>query len=494
MNHLPSLLVNPKYKSYLERYLPVVCILVIFFCYNSFILNKELESDDSLLKTEKGKKADISETSKEKVFKNIFHSKEGDFFRLDIEVLTSNEMTLTFSVVSIFGDEKEVGEIRIVEDTLVHKDLVFGTDDIYTDLIVREKKSPDSSSFYKNEAYIESLALSPLSVKTEDEARALQPIRFEQERPILLLPRFFNEGIKQDALSKSNSAISEVFQSSHDYLSSIELDLLVIGNGGNGRYEISLSEYDVEKKQRGKQLEKKSFSSGMLNRYPKENGAYVLSLPIILKKDSWYIVSITNTHVEVDKKNFLYASNVQVDSHKARVGNNYFRLRFGDFSKTESGERLLFGSKLEDLGNRLLYTYSLSETSLDFINIFESSRHVVYNEESKAVEGRGEVGNFYTYQIHTVFPFSFLKIDARQRGDVKGRVRMEYSFDNKVWVEIDADQRERDVISFVKKIDAVGKVSTVYIRVSYGQQEDRPTKSFGLSKLSVIASLPISKN
>lgn len=149
---------------------------------------------------------------------------------------------------------------------------------------------------------------------------------------------------------------------------------------------------------------------------------------------------------------------------------------------------ILDGAKLEDMGERYLYSYALKNDETDLFNLFSASEDIFYNPGKKMVMGYQRRNSFFVYKFDTVYPFDRFVLHAVQAGSKKNEIRLEYSFDNVDWREIPLEKKKD---SWQSSFAVVGnnKTSVLYIRTSYGGKE-KNSGSFGLQELSVSASLP----
>jgi hypothetical protein len=168
-------------------------------------------------------------------------------------------------------------------------------------------------------------------------------------------------------------------------------------------------------------------------------------------------------------------------------GENTAALVLGRYVYVE-GSAILSGAKVEDFGDKILYSYSLSGKENDFFDLFDTEGSVKFNTNEKIIAGRRQNHTSFTYRFFTAYPFEKFVLATRQAGNNEKEVKLEYSFDNMFWREVPVTLSDSEPPEFLLALSGVGNQREIYVRVSY-DGEDKKTGTFGLDQLSVHAQL-----
>jgi len=286
-----------------------------------------------------------------------------------------------------------------------------------------------------------------------------------------------------DALQEKESKIEYFFQAESDYVLFLNLNLNRIGTGGEGEYEIELKSTE---KDASKAIYKTTFDIKDLDLYLQEDDYHRFEVLSDIKKGVNYRIKISNKNAKTDNSNYL-----QIGSMFGKEKNSphsFASFTGVEFSRSESGEKILANSRLEDLGRMYSYSYENSGYVTDFFDIYESVGDVKYDWGKGLVVNKEKIGNFMTYKIDTIKPFKRMRFIAEQYDKEKDEILIQYSYDNEKWSEMDYSQKRDDSQQFDYYIkDNKDEKSIIYIRVSYNGKENKLSRTFGLKKIKIDA-------
>jgi hypothetical protein len=159
------------------------------------------------------------------------------------------------------------------------------------------------------------------------------------------------------------------------------------------------------------------------------------------------------------------------------------------FDEGDEKNKLLLGSYIEDMGPYLQYTYKTEGTVADFLNVSDRSESISFSKKDTRVLGDAKVGEYFVYTIDTLTPFAEILLRAQQFGNYEKQIAMEYSFDQKEWMQIPFTQSEDEPQNFFLRFETKKKDQTsFFVRVRYAGKEDSKRK-FGLDTLYIKAKI-----
>lgn len=470
------------------RYIIVAAVFLLAIFYSQLIPEVPEIKKNKLVSYQsewKNEKADIGGKEKEKIYKEIFRSKGGDYYRLILKARTTKDEKINLKIRSILGDEKEIGDLYLSEeDEWRNFELVFKTDNQYRDLIISKNSGIyEDDQFEGAKIFISSVEIHPLEIKNDIEAEKLRPTvfggaKFRKE----FLPDKF-----QKNKSLENFIAGKDFEATGNYLAYVGVNLKSDG-GTEGEYSMELYKFDgANSKLLEKPISSVSFFPEELAGWAKEEGIYVFNLLAHLEKGKKYFLGIRKGLKEVGEKNILKVK--EIDSDEAE-SDSVFLLSLVDFLRAENGAILLSNAFIEDMGNKLIYYYENSGIIYDLADIFEYKGKIDFDESKKAIINKSKNGNFFTYKVNTAYPFEKMRIEAEQLGNKEGQLKLEYSYDNVFWKEIPyAQERDESQMFDYAISDNSQKSPLLYLRVSYNGEKEKTTKPFGLKNLKITALL-----
>ena len=470
------------------RYIIVALIFLFAIFYSQFIPEVPKIKKNKLVSYQsewKKQKADISGKEKEKIYKEIFQSKNGDYYRLILKARTTKDEKINLEIRSILGEGKEIGSFDLREkDEWKGLELVFKTDGTYRDLVVsKDSEISQGGQFEGAKIFISSAEIHPLEIKNGNEIDNLRQTIFGGAK---FRDKFLPGEVQIDNLPE-NFIAGKDFEAAGDYLAYAGVNLKSDG-GAKGEYSMELYKFDsANGKLPEKPISSVSFFPEELVGWTKKDGACVFNLRTQLEKGKRYFLGIKKGLKEIGGENILKVK--EIDSDEAE-GDSVFLLSLADFSRAENGAVLLSNSFIEDTGNKLIYYYENSGEIYDLVDIFEYKGKIDFDESKKAVINKSKKGNFFTYKINTFFPFEKMRIEAEQLGNKEEQLKLEYSYDNIFWKEIPYMHKKDEPQVFDYAIsDNSQKSPLLYLRVSYNGEKEKTTKPFGLENLKITALL-----
>lgn len=481
------------------RYFVAGAVFIVVIVYSGFIPrveeiedNKDLSGED----LEEIRKADLDRNNLSKIYSNILNSKKDDFYRLTFEAKSLEDEKILVSITSQTGNKKEIGEVELLkEDKEKTFELIFDTDDYFRDVIFERVKDDDFAQemigdrWDDNEIYLSQVNISRLIVDDLEEALGLEATVFGNAgtETIYLLSKE-----KSYDLSKKNKNFCRLFDFSGGFFSSVTINLDQIGNGGEGKYKLEIRNPEEGNNVAGKLVEKKRFNIKDLAEKSEKDNNYRFDLPLELKDGKKYFVCINNERVDVDENNFLRINYIE---GKKIPKKSIFGLETKKLLVLN--ERYVSNNaKIEDLGEYKIYEYKKSGKEIDILDIYEQQGDVEFDEESGIITNKMKEGDYLIYKIDTVYPFQELRLEIEKTKDSKGRVKLEYSFDNKNWTEItpkneeDLEDFRKEFMSYDFAIKNDNEDNTeFYVRASCLESSKSKKSVFGLENLEITARL-----
>jgi hypothetical protein len=476
-----------------ERYIGVAAIFLLAIWYNLVVspvdgLKKESFASFSNIE-EDLRQVDISENMPEKRYKNVLQSVSGDWHRISI-VARSYDSYETLSVIAVSetGREKSMGVLELEKGAPeTYHEFLFASDDAYRDIVIRRTGETELDRWRGGDVAIGDVSITRLAISNQKQADELQStIRKEsQSRSVMVRD---DTSDRKDIFfpGKSEFLMWGVFESPGERMISVSVSAKKIIPETNGKYVIELRGYDSSSKVVDKKiLSKHSFTeSEALQAMEKNNGLMQFEFPERLHTGLSYVVGIRWEKEDgqgglefapiVDDAGFRGPAIVEIQPDLLN----------------EDVNRLLFGAKVEDIGPYMRYAYHNSGEPSDFFNIDTMTESVKFSSSDGIVLADAKVGEFFSYEIDTLLPFTEVAIFAEQFGEYEDQISLEYSFDGSSWTEIPYEQDHKGPQRFSARIlDPDSDTSTVFVAVRYAKEEDTRRK-FGLSSLEITAKMP----
>jgi hypothetical protein len=480
------------------RYFIVGAVFIVVIVYSGFIPRvEEIEGNKDLFgeDLEEVRKADLDKNNLSKIYSNILNSKKDDFYRLVFKGESLEDEKILVSIISQTGNKKEIGEIELLkEDDEKTFELIFDTDDYFRDVIFERARDDDSAqemigdNWDDNEIYLSQINISRLNVDSLEEAQNLEKtiLGNAAEETIYLLSKEKNYD-----LSKSKKNFCRPFNFSGGILSSVIINFSQVGNGGAGEYKLEIRDPGEGNNVIGKLIEKKRFEVKDLAEKSDDDN-YKFDFPLKLEEEKKYFICINNERVEVDEDNFLRVNYIKGEKtpDDSMIGLEIKKPFIAD------DKYLSNNAKIEDLGEYGIYEYKKSGKEIDILDIYEQQGDVEFDEKSGIIMNKMKEGNYLTYKIDTIYPFQDLRLEIEKMKDNKGHVKLEYSFDNKNWIEI-MPENEEDLENFRKEFMDYNLAiknddednTELYVRASCLESFKSKKSVFGLENLEITARL-----
>jgi len=469
-----------------------------------------------------------------KIYKNGINSQEGDYYRLSFGMTPkiSDEFEGTgpsnFSgklggaggvrvkLLSDLEEDQVVREIELKSDFEGFQEIVFSANGRYQDLGFEmvpnltnsEEFDPNHKSEISEgaggagpsnlsrklggaggvEVKISDVKLTRLNVQNEYQARNLKPTVFSEIKTSEVTAKSYGyDGQYDNSLNGRGGKIIRWFVPSGKFSTKLRVKLNKIGTGGEGEYKVVVRFRDRLMSDTGKSEilnEKIKFSSDELLMIQGVDGFVDFNFLANFNREGDYSVEIVNEDVLVDKNNYIQLENVFSSGDEV----SYFKFSFLDFIASDDSEDQILGNSLvEDMGKYLIYSYQNQGSIVDFVNIFELSSHVDFDEEEKAINGKGEFNNFFTYKFDFEKVFEKVKLEAEVFGGDREEVLIEFSYDNLNWEKFESLADEDGIQKVSQTIANPNRRSKVlYFRVKCNNDKG---DHFGLNSFSVKSQL-----
>lgn len=476
------------------RYVFVAVIFAVILLYHFGIATKMKDGSDALSVNNTGQQAermpDLDATIHSKTFPNILTASPGGYYRVIVEAEASEDDTIHIFVRSLSGARREIGTADLAMGEKRFTEYVFGADDFYSDVVIERGIKQDGKVLWDDaKVYIANVRAIALNVRNARDARFLAPTRKgAQKTEKFYIPAVSTDGKEADTLSVPKSQIGNYFKADADAVVAVYVSPEIVGTGGSGHYEIDVREYgDEQAIERTRSIATAKFSIGhSLETHKEKNGLYRFELPAPLTRGNVYYVGITNKDAVVDEKNFLWLHRLEAEG---KTVDTFFAL---DVVRYDGGNKstVLAGATTEDLGDRYLYRYAFVPEHDAVLDINDAKGKVKYDAKLNAIVMNAERGAFYAYKFDFLHPLRSAHVTAKQAGDYRDEIALEYSFDGNVWQTIDYVQRSGEAQVFDGRITAGMNTTeqSVLLRVRYAG-ETRASKEFGLASLEVVAEL-----
>ena len=492
-----------KFKISKGRRLLVVVLLIFSFVFgknfNSVNTTGEVEIKNKYIDTLQGQidnlnKGVIKLTASDSVYIKKDFIKVNDsqpgriIFRYSFHhgqssaIKTNNKPKFTLILTSDSGEEKLLRDFSIEsnDNQDIYKEIVFDGDNDFKNLEFRRDDKEDGviSIDNVNLSLTETKNPKPTIFGQADLSSVIGGTETgESSSPVYTFTR-------------RNQTVGEIIKPNSTEMSTIELKLGLRGSGGSGEYNIQLREADLVDSNfsvKSNIVSSFYFSAEELNKYSTADGNYIFPLPAFLKKDHYYFIGIDNSASKFNILNTLQllggaddgatggVVSLNTDGSVEKTNKQiYLKLHGVEFNNFNS-EKLLIGSRIEDLGNgNGKYLYESGQSLTDFLNLDKISvpddqkGKVFYDSVQKGITGTIADGTSFTYKFNTIYPIDIFSIEAETVGDEFYKLEIFYSFDDKEWQKI---EEKEDTNKFYKKIQGSDNQHIVYIKVAYDKND-----------------------
>lgn len=483
-----------SFFSCIRKYLGVIIIFFIVLWYNIVVSPVEELSSDSKENIDQislnETKPDLEGDKPEKVYKDIFDSMEGDWYRLSVrsQSLDADENILIFALSS-WGQEKQIGEFSLKKgEELLYKEFIFQTDDVYQDIVFRKEGKEEKDRWRGGRILLSDIRITRLDISSQQEAQILQPsvLRQSSFHKVLVGESSSEEQKKIFFSDKVEFPLWGIFTSPGDRMLSVSFLAKRSRSQENTKYVLELREYSKESSVVEKKvLHSRSFSESDVEKEMKKMGVVKFDFPVKLESEKEYLLGIR--YRDTDAKGNL--DFVPLVSEGAVESGFLLAEIQPSFDEGDEKNKLLLGAKIEDIGSYLRYEYKTEGSFVDFLNISDMSESISFAKKEARILGNAKVGEFFVHTIDTLMPFSEIVIRAQQFGNYEKQIRMEYSFDQKEWIEVSFVQSEGESQNFFLRLElGEKKQQSLFVRTRYAGEEDSKRK-FGLERLYITAKI-----
>ncbi|MFC1644678.1 hypothetical protein ACFL08_01470 [Patescibacteria group bacterium] len=482
-----------------KRHLIVVVILVAVLWYGKFLPEVEKVEINKKVsyQTQEGiMLPNITDKKPELIMQNVLRSEKGDFYRIYFDAKADSDETVYVKLRDDMNREEEVQSFSIMgpedkssDNQLKRYEIIFESSYFFDELIFYKKDTnvnKDRSDWDEGSVYIHNVKVSRLDIDSQADIGNIIPITVGKSEIIEgeHLKTGYSVNFKK-RLSRKNEKVRQFFVSDWNYLTGVNVNLDVVGDGGNGKYYARLGQLNRESR-KVEVLREIKFSADEIEKYYYRNGSCFFRFDVVLTKGATYYVEIVNKDVEVDEENYVSLRNI------SNKNNDYFSIDVARALESDDGVVILNGSKIEDYGSRMTYYYDAQRSWSEALNIYDFKGDMFFDGEDNILANKLREGNYYTYKVDTIYPFEKMRIKARQKKSKEDvRVIFEYSFDNTNWKVIQGSRKnDKSPFEYDLIIDSENKESNVvYFRVSYVGNKNKKSRSFGLSEFNINALL-----
>lgn len=469
----------PELLQCYGKYIFVTVIFAVFVFYNIAVVPETVpkKSKSSSSRSAERVEWNITTEKPEKVFLGVLQGLSGDWYRMSVSTLASGPAQIDVVLSSLWNEDILIGSFDIAtSDDFRYHEIVFqlpagSFSDIK--LVMRDGGREDAWSY--TGVRVAEFSLSRLNVRSKFEADRLMPtVAGTIEHEIKILDVNLNK--------KSSTVFEGSFIAEADFIESIRINAR---EKSEDSYVLEIREKAAEgSSNKDISLKKVILKPGELDAEKDEWGNQLITLMARLERGKEYTLVLAGKGDATRTLVLLPVEGLSgIDAEEERLA----AIVFGKYAYA-TGEALLSGTKVEDFGDEILYSYDLSGEMNDFFDLFDTHGSVKFDEKERIVAGRQQQRTSFTYRFFTVYPFEKFMLTARQAGESEEEVKLEYSFDNAFWREIPFTQIDGEPQIFSLGLSGSDKQNTVYVRASYNG-EDKKTGSFGLDQLSVRAQL-----
>lgn len=437
--------------------------------------------------------------------------KKGDSARLIFNIETKNELMsqiyeqrqMDFSIylASDYGEEQLIDNLMLtvpVKNTL--QEIRFTSEFDSSKLIIKRNDSrttgeltiSDLKSFKLNAGANDLNNLKPtISGKTD----VLEVVSSTADK---------FDGKFLFAFTRKKQLIGQVFSANYDKISSVDLALGWLGNGGSGNYLLELRRVQDDGSY-SDVLSHYFFNQESTNDNLVSNNVYRLPFTANLIKGKKYMISINNYNVSFNLINTLKIGSVnikdsEVSEARMTVGGGKEKLINPLFIEVKGSDCIknintcvLNGAIIQDNGGGTgLYNYESTGEPIDFLDLYKSDPGVGFDNVVGGIIAPVKADTTFYYQFDTVYPYKVMKVIIDQNVLYASKNNLSYSFDNQNWETI--DQNENGNLIVEKVIKPLSNHQTnLFIKVTYDPSDAKYKESayFGIKGIKVQASLLI---
>lgn len=466
------------------KYIGVAAVFLVAIWYNLVVAPvDELEKDKRISYDDLEEQLiepDLEGNRPSRTYTNALASLPGDWYRIGIRgrAIDADE-TLRVLIVSESGEEREIGVFELPKEEEQYNEFIFPTDGIYHDVIVRKEGETELDRWRGGRIVLSSFRVARLDIETAAQAERLLPTVSRQSEPNRIIAAM----IPGADLPRGDFAAWGAFRMTGKKLPTVMFLPRQKVPGTDGKYSLELHRYDSETREvDGEILASFPFDEEDMIDEVKDEGSVSFEIPGHFESGEWYALLLRETSRR--SKGNLTLSEISNDAGERGV----FLVSVRGTEPDPRAERLLSGAIVEDLGSMLRYEYRIHGTKADFLDLRDASDSIVYDEEKRLVTGGAEEGEYYTYEVDTIYPFTELFVSAQQYREYEDHIVVEYSFDEEAWAAIPYTQNEGRPQLFSGSILGDGERSSFMLRVRYAGAEDGD-RDFALRTLRITGML-----
>lgn len=476
------------------------------------------------------------------------------YYRLTFSEKSDQKEKISVQLDNYTEKVSSIGEIELApSDSFRSQEMFFYLPEGFTGILF-QKSDPAG----KGSIFIDGVGASKLFATSQSELSQMRKTVVGQEADQdAVLASQTKKNYAFSWLKDSKTMLGQVFLATDDVMSGVGLDIDIIKDldPSSRQYTLALRpvDYDGESVSfSGATISDVAFSVSGLEKYRQADGTFRFPLYGSLEKGKYYAVSIDNSKVSVNDRNYLELRGTRdVDNYSDGAafaktlgtmtlldGDLDFKI-YGADLPLENGARLLAGAKIEDLGGGIgKYSYVTKGKPSDIFDLAVASSGTEFSNDSRVVFAPAKEGNAFGYAVNTLYPIKQLRLSGQQVKTSWGRVKVSYSFDNKNWTELSSvqaagsasdpsvadagsdnsdnsdntdssanagdqagDQTDTgtddqsgstapgELQTFDDTIIPAGEAETIYLRIAYDSSDQNKTRYFGLKNLSITADL-----
>lgn len=489
-----------------SRYAVVAAILSAAFLYqHNFFVFRHVKFDDC----QEGQCVPVAEFGQLSWQRPFFiiperlDGRAGGWYRLTFKAKASQPVSLKLNIVN----DAPLGEVAAIDiprssEFRFYQKVFRAPADFRRINLTMEEAGAGANIF------LERAVLTPLAVKTEEEALRLSPAELGNMRAVSDNQEQ-RRGISDefDQLARPETVLGQTFKAEYDNLDGVSLFLDYFTSHSSSRqYILELRSVDVSKDsirpQKGKIVEFK-FSIDGLEEFRQPDGSFYFPLVAKLKKGRIYLISIDNQKVSVDRENRLVWRGVGADG--AYENGSVIMRRDGAWQKI-SGDLafvaqgavrendLLNGASLEPISPGVgRYLYRSQGQPDDFFDIRSSNKELAFHAEHRVISAKSEeVAGEIKYEFELRHPFRSVKISAEQVNHDWCPIKLFASQDDRNWKELahlsQFVSEEEAVLVFADELLGDGKKERISVKVVCEAGSDNDTR-FGVKNLRLDGEL-----
>lgn len=463
------------------KYVFVLVIFSVFTFYTVVVIPKEPPKKSQSSSDQSADRIvwDITTKKPEKTFTGVLQGRPDDWYRMSVSMMANRATRIDVNLSSVFSKDVSIGSFDIAEsDDPQYYEILFQLpDSMFSDIKFVLRTEDAGTSWSYTGVKLSEFAASKLNVRSKAEVDRLAPT----------LAGNIEHNTKTFVSGRQSSDSKVIFEShfvaEDDFIENIRL---------NAKEDLKNNGYVLELREKtgddtgnpNISIKKAILSPGELGAVKDEWGNQSIELPARLERGKEYGVSLTGTG---DASRNITLSPLEGLRGAVLNSENTVAIVFGRYIYAEGGA-LMSGSRVEDFGNEILYSYSLSGRVNDFFNLFDTKGSVKFDTKGKIIVGKQQQHTSFTYRFFTVYPFKKFMFAAQQAGNSENEIKLEYSYDNAFWREVPSTQENDEPQIFSLSLIGTSDQRIIYVRVSYNG-EDKKTGTFGLDKLLVRAEL-----